>query len=122
MAEGWAKQLLKDQIDAYSAGTEPYGVNQLAVKAMREVGVDISNHTSKSLESLKHIKFDLVVTVCASAARSCPTPPKGARVIHAPFDDPPKLAESATNEEEALVHYRRVRDEIRAFIEGLRMG
>lgn len=119
MAEGWAKHLLKDQIEAFSAGTEPHGLNPLAVKAMKECAVDISKQTSKSLESLKSLNFDLIVTVCDSAAKACPTPPKGAIVIHAPFDDPPRLAQSAKSEEEAMTPYRRVRDEIKEFIERL---
>ncbi len=116
MAEGWAKHLLRGKCEAYSAGTEPHPLNQCAVKAMKESGVDISNHSSKSVESLKSIPFDLVVTVCDSAAKSCPTPMQGARIVHAPFDDPPRLAENAKTDEEAMPHYRRVRDEIKEFV------
>lgn len=116
MAEGWAKSLLGEQLNAYSAGTLPQKLNQLAVKAMSDSDVDISQHFSKSMESLSDIHFDLVVTVCDNAASSCPTPPAGTRVIHAPFDDPPKLAEQARDETEALQHYYRVRDEIKDFI------
>lgn len=119
MAEGWAKHLLRENCEAYSAGTEPHQLNQKAVAVMKESGVDISAHNSKSLESLSSITFDLVVTVCDNAAKSCPNAPKEARVIHAPFDDPPKLAKTAKSEEEALQHYRRVRDEIREFVLGL---
>ena len=116
MAEGWAKKLLHGQIEAFSAGTEPHGLNPIAAKVMEEVGVDISSHTSKSLDSLKAVHFDLVVTVCDKAAAACPTPPKGTKVIHAPFDDPPKLAADAKSAEEAIKHYRRVRDEIKTFV------
>ncbi|RMH24837.1 MAG: arsenate reductase ArsC [Planctomycetota bacterium] len=118
MAEGWAKALRADTVEAYSAGTNPQGVNRLAVQAMREVGVDITGHYSKRPEELG-VAFDFVVTVCDSAHESCPVFPGGARVVHVGFDDPPRLAKDATSDEEALPHYRRVRDEIRAFIETL---
>lgn len=116
MAEGWAKLLLSDKIEAFSAGTNPQGLNPLAVRVMRESGVDISSHQSKPLESLSSVKFDLIVTVCDNAAASCPAPTSNTKVIHAPFDDPPKLAKTAKNEEEAMAHYRRVRDEIKSFV------
>src|SRR5690606_16788107 len=105
MAEGWAKHLLKEKCEPYSAGTEPHSLNHNAVKVMRESGIDISEHKSKSLSSLENISFDLVVTVCDDAAKSCSAPPKGSRVIHAPFDDPPRLAENAKTEDETLKHY-----------------
>lgn len=116
MAEGWAKKLLSSTFEAYSAGTEPHSLNPLAVRVMQEAGVDISHHKSKSLESLSSIHFDLIVTVCDNASKSCPIPPSGTKVVHAPFDDPPKLALDAPNEETALQHYRRVRDEIKEFV------
>ncbi len=116
MAEGWAKKLLRSTFEAYSAGTEPHALNIHAIKVMQEAGVDISQHTSKSLESLSNICFDLIITVCDNASQSCPIPPSGTKVVHAPFDDPPKLAKDAPNEEAALQHYRRVRDEIREFV------
>ena len=119
MAEGWAKSLHGQLIEAYSAGTSPHRVNPLAIKAMAEAGVDISAHESKHLNSLNHVQFDLVITVCDNAASSCPIPPEGARIVHVPFDDPPQLAKNAPNEESALEHYRRVRDEIRQFISEL---
>jgi arsenate reductase (thioredoxin) len=114
MAEGWARALRGDQIEAYSAGTNPHGLNPLAVRAMGEAGVDISGHGSKRPEEIG-VGFDVVVTVCDSAHESCPTMP-GARIVHAGFDDPPRLAKGAASEEEAMVHYRRVRDEIRAYV------
>lgn len=117
MAEGWARVLKRDQIDAYSAGTSPHGLNPLAVRAMAEAGVDISRHTSKTPGQIG-VEFDVVVTVCDSAHESCPVIP-GARIVHAGFDDPPRLAKGAASEAEAMVHYRRVRDEIRAFVETL---
>lgn len=119
MAEGWAKHLKSGAVDAYSAGTRPQGLNPLAVRVMAEAGVDISAHVSKRVDELNGPGFDLVVTVCGDAHENCPVFPGKTRVIHVGFDDPPRLAASATSEEEALDHYRRVRDEIRAFIEQL---
>ena len=117
MAEGWARALLGDRVEACSAGTRPHGVNPLAVRAMAEAGVDISGHSSKRPEEAGG-PFDLVVTVCGSAHEECPVFP-GTRILHAGFDDPPHLARGAASDEEALPHYRRVRDEIRAFVERL---
>ena len=119
MAEGWANALLPERVDAYSAGIDPHGLNLLAVKAMAEAGVDISKHHSKTVDSLSSVNFDLVVTVCDNAAASCPTPPRGTKVVHAPFDDPPKLAQNAKSEDEAMPNYRRVRDEIKSFVVNL---
>jgi arsenate reductase (thioredoxin) len=117
MAEGWAKALSGDVLEAYSAGTKPAGLNWLAVAAMRESGVDISHHSSK-LVSQVGADFDAVVTVCDSAHEACPAF-AAARVVHVSFDDPPRLAAGAARDEEAMVHCRRVRDEIRAFVETL---
>lgn len=111
--------LLNDSIEALSAGTEPHGVNPDAVRVMAERGVDISRQRSKHVDELLDAGIDVVVTVCDSAAESCPTFPGRARVLRAPFDDPPKLARGAESEEERLAPYRRVRDEIRAFVERL---
>ncbi len=119
MAEGWARALRADDFKAWSAGVETHGLNPLAVKAMAEAGVDISGHRSKLVDELLDIPFDLVVTVCDNARESCPVFPGTARVIHHSFEDPPYLARDAVDEEEALDHYRRVRDEIRAFVAGL---
>lgn len=116
MAEGFARSLLSESVEAYSAGTKPHGVNSLAVQVMKESGVDISHHHSKTLDELGEISLDLIVTVCDRAAATCPTPPSGTRVLHVPFDDPPKLAQTARDDSEALPHYRRVRDEIKNFI------
>ena len=119
MAEGWARALKGDVIEAYSAGVETHGLNPNAVKVMAEAGVDISGHRSKLLDSLKGVTFDYVITVCDNAHEACPLFPGKTRVVHAGFDDPPRLAQSAKTEEEALGHYRRVRDEIRTFVEKL---
>ncbi len=116
MAEGWARALKGDEIEAYSAGIEKHGLNPSAVKVMAEAGVDISGHHSKTLDELEHVAFDVVVTVCGHAHETCPVFPRQARVVHVGFDDPPKLAKGETDPEAALAHYRRVRDEIRAFV------
>ncbi len=119
MAEGWARYLKGDEIEPYSAGIETHGLNPHAVTVMAEAGVDISGHRSKHLDELENVPFDRVVTVCDSANESCPVFPGRVKRFHVSFDDPPKLAADATTEEEALVHYRRVRDQIRVFVESL---
>jgi arsenate reductase len=119
MAEGWARKLKSGTIDAYSAGVDPHGMNARAIKVMAEAGADINSHRSKHADELKDVSFDFVVTVCDHAHETCPIFPGNAKVIHVGFDDPPKLAEHARTEQEALAHYRRVRDEIRSFIEQL---
>jgi arsenate reductase (thioredoxin) len=120
MAEGWARALKGDLIEAYSAGIATHGLNPLAVQVMAEAGVDISGQRSKTVAAVRDVPFDYVVTVCGHANETCPMWLSGkARVIHVGFDDPPALARSAKSEAEALGHYRRVRDEIRAFVETL---
>lgn len=119
MAEGWARHLKGNVIEPYSAGIETHGLNPNAVRAMSEAGVDISHHRSKHLTELKDIQFDWVITVCDNANESCPIFPVKVKHFHISFDDPPRLAKNAKIEEEALVHYRRVRDDIRKFIENL---
>ena len=119
MAEGWARHLKGDVIEPYSAGVATHGMNQNAVRVMREAGVDITGQRSKHVDEVKDVGLEYVVTVCAHANESCPVFPGKAKVIHVGFDDPPKLAKAAASEEEALGHYRRVRDEIRAFVETL---
>jgi arsenate reductase len=119
MAEGWAKALKGDEIEAYSAGVEPKAIDPRAVKVMTEVGVDISGKYSKDVGELKEIKFDYVITLCGHADETCPFFPGDTKVLHHGFDDPPKLAEDAKSEEDALAHYRRVRDEIRKYMETL---
>jgi len=119
MAEGWARALKPDLVEAYSAGIVRHGMNPRAVKAMAESGVDISGHASKTLDDLPQVEFDWVVTLCGHAAETCPFFPGRARRVHRGFDDPPALAKDAATEEEAMAPYRRVRDEIKAFIEAL---
>ncbi len=119
MAEGWARRLKGDTIDAYSAGVEPHTLDARAVRAMAEAGVDISGHRSKHVNELPKIEFDYVVTVCGHAHETCPFFPGKTKVVHRGFEDPPLLARGAATEDEAMTHYRRVRDEIRAFVETL---
>ena len=119
MAEGWARHLLADVFEPYSAGIAPEPLDPLAVRVMAEAGVDISRQRSKHVQQLKGVEFDLVVTVCDEAREHCPVFPGRARRLHAGFDDPPHLAAAARSEDEALWHYRRVRDEIRRFVESL---
>ncbi len=119
MAEGWTRALKGAAIDAYSAGIETHGLNPYAVKVMAEAGVDISTHRSKHVNELLDVPFDAVVTVCDSANERCPIFPRPVRRVHVGFDDPPRLAATARSEEEALGHYRRVRDEIKAYVETL---
>ncbi len=119
MAEGWARHLKGDVIEAYSAGLQTHGLNPKAVKVMSEAGVDISAHRSKNVSELMDVPFDYVVTVCGHANETCPMFGGKAKVVHVGLDDPPKLAKDAGMEEDALNCYRRVRDEIRAYIETL---
>ena len=119
MAEGWALHLKGNLIEPYSAGIIAQGLNPRAVKVMKEIEVDISHQYSKEIGSVRDIFFDQVITVCSQAEKSCPTFPGKTLVTHANFDDPPSLAKFSKTEEEALSHFRRVRDEIQVFIEKL---
>ena len=117
MAEGWARALKGAAIEAYSAGIETHGMNPNAIKVMAEAGVDITGQRSKKVDELADVPLDVVITVCGHANETCPIClGQKARVVHVGFDDPPKLAKTAKTEEEALNHYRRVRDEIRDFV------
>lgn len=119
MAEGWTRHLKGDVLTASSAGVAPSTLNPDTVRVMAEAGVDISGHWSKHFDDLADQPIDFVVTVCDHAHETCPVFSGGARVIHHSFDDPPHLAAAAQREEERLAPYRRVRDEIRAFVESL---
>ena len=122
MAEAWTRHLKGDRFEAHSAGVEPKRVDPRAIKAMAEAGLDISAKKSKDVDALGDMVFDYVVTLCDNARESCPYFPAKTKLIHKGFDEPPKLAESAKSEEEAMAHYRRVRDEIKAFVESLPEG
>ena len=119
MAEGWARQLKRNVIEAYSAGIEKHGMNPHAVKVMAEAGVDLTSQSSKTVAELGPIEFDYVVTVCGHANDHCPVFLGKAKVVHVGFDDPPKLTKQLPDGEEKLAVYRRVRDQIRAFIDTL---
>ena len=123
MAEGWTRALKGDSIEAYSAGIETHGLNQTAVEVMAEAGVDISGHISKHLDSLRGITFDAVITVCDNARETCPFFSGARKMLHVGFNDPPALARDfaakGASKEEQHNCYRRVRDEIRAFVETL---
>lgn len=119
MAEGWARHLKGDLIEPFSAGIEKHGLDPRAVRVMAEVGVDISSQYSKTIDELEGEELDYVITVCDHAKESCPLFPGRARTLHAGFEDPPVLARDESHEEVKLGHYRRVRDEIRAWVENL---
>ncbi len=119
MAEAWSREIIGNQFEVFSAGIEPTGLDPMAVKTMAEVGLDISNQKPKSTDSLGNAEFDFVITLCRNTAETCPYFPARTRIMQEAFDDPPKLAKRAESEEEAMEHYRRVRDEIRTFVEKL---
>jgi arsenate reductase len=119
MAEGWARHLKADVIEAYSAGIEKHGMNPHAVKVMAEAGVDISKHYSKTPEESGPVQYDYIVTVCGHANEHCPVFPGRAKVVQVGFEDPPALTKHLPDGEEKLAVYRRVRDEIRHFVERL---
>jgi arsenate reductase len=120
MAEGWARALKGDQIEVWSAGIETHGMNPNAIQAMAEVGIDISHHFSKNVNTLFDVGFDYVVTVCGNAEETCPNFPGKVKKVHVGFDDPPKLAREIAAKggslQEQLDAYRRVRDEIKTWV------
>lgn len=119
MAEGWARHLKGDVLEPFSAGIEKHGLNPHAVQVMAEAGVDLAPQYSKTLEELQGMAFDCVVTVCGHAHEHCPVFPGKTRVVHAGFEDPPALTRHLPDGEAKLAVYRRVRDEIRRFVESL---
>ena len=119
MAEGWTRHLKGDVIEPYSAGVEVKPVDPLAVRVMSEVGIDISGQRSKNVSELMDIKFDYVVTLCSHARETCPFFPGETQRVHVEFDDPPWLTADMQSEDEKLAVYRRVRDEIRDFVDSL---
>ena len=119
MAEGWTRHLAGDAIETFSAGLETHGLNPRAVQVMQEAGVDISGHRSQHVDEFADQYLDYVITVCGRAHETCPVFPGTTTVAHRGFDDPPQLTRNLTDEEEILACYRRVRDQIRAFVETL---
>ena len=116
MAEGFARKMCSDSLQAYSAGVDPGTLDARAVQVMAEIGIDISGQRPKSIESLGTIPFDVVITLCDHANETCPYFPGKVLRLHQGFDDPPKMAAKETKEEAVLDVYRKVRDEIRSFV------
>ena len=119
MAEGWARTLKADSIQAFSAGVERHGLNPDAMRVMAEAGVDISSQYSKTVDELESMDYDYVVTLCGHANEACPFFPGPVKRVHKGFDDPPALAKGESDPDKRLDHFRRVRDEIREFVAGL---
>ena len=119
MAEGWARALKSNVVEAYSAGIEKHGMNPHAVRVMAEAGVDISKQYSKTPAEIGPVEFDYVVTVCGHAEEVCPVFSGKTKLVHVGFEDPPKLTQHLPDGEAKLAVYRRVRDEIRRFVEKL---
>jgi len=116
MAEGWARHLLGGRMEAYSAGVRPARVNRDAVRVMQEVGVDISEHRAKHLDTMRPLTFDLAITLCENVRELCPRPPGAAKLMHWPIEDP---VGAVGTPEERLAAFRKARDEIRAMVEQL---
>lgn len=114
MAEGFINSFYSDRYEAYSAGTEPTKVNPYAIKVMAELGIDISNHQVKSVYDFLGQEFEYVVTVCDHAKQTCPFFPGGKNYLHQGFADPSQFHGT---EEEIIAGFRRVRDEIKVWIE-----
>jgi len=110
MAEGLMRQFYGDKYDVYSAGVNPTEVNPNAIKVMKEIGIDISNHTSKSVNEYINQTFDIIITVCDNAKESCPIFPGKAERLHWSFFDP---AEAIGTQEELLKAFTEVRDQIK---------
>jgi arsenate reductase (thioredoxin) len=119
MAEGWLRRVAGDRFEARSAGTAATRVRPLAIRAMAEVGVDLSGHESKTLERFLEERWDYVITVCDDANEACPLFPGGRRRLHWSFPDPSRATGS---EDEQLALYRSVRDAIRARIDAFVAG
>ena len=112
LAEGFLKAFYRDKYESYSAGLQPSKLNPYAVEVMKEIGIDISDHYSKSIEEFKDMKFDIVVTVCDNAKETCPFFP-GKKILHKGFDDPVKTKGSI---QDILRVFREIRDQIKEWI------
>ncbi len=119
MAEGFARHLKGNLIIPFSAGIEAKGLDSCAVEVMKEIGIDISGQQSKTIKDLGNVKFDYVITLCDSAQKNCPFFPAKYGIIHRGFDDPIRLASNETSKQNILEHYRRIRDEIRMYVQTL---
>lgn len=118
MAEAWTRAL-HPQFEAYSAGVEKHGINPWAMRVLEEADLDTSRLSSKTVDELPVRQFDLVITLCGHAQENCPFFPGPVRRMHQGFDDPPRLVTPDMDEEQILAIYRRVRDEIRQFVQQL---
>ncbi len=116
MAEGFLNTLYGDHYSAFSAGTTPTKVNPYAIKAMQEIGIDISQNRSKSLDEFKSMKFHYVITVCDNAKEACPFFPNGLKYLHKSFTDPSQFTGTDT---EIMESFRIVREQIKDWIEKL---
>lgn len=114
MAEAIINSLYSDKFQAYSAGTQPSMVNPFAIKVMSEIGIDLSNHRSKDVKEFKGWSFDYVVTVCDQALEACPFFPGAIKYLHKGFTDP---STAKGDYEEKMRVFRRVREEIKNWIE-----
>ena len=118
MAEGWANKLRGDELIAYSAGVNPSVLSTRAAMVMAEEGVNISEQYSKHIDELAGIEFDKVITLCDNAREECPVFQGNAEIIHRSFEDP---TEAAGDDKQVLNEFRRIRDEIRKFVENLQV-
>lgn len=116
IAEGWARHLKGDLLEVYSAGIYPSSVNTRAIEVMREAGVDISGHRSKHVNELAGVDFDYIVTLCDNVTEQCPQFSTKARRVHRSFQDPSFMPGTP---QEVAVAFRRLRDQIRSFVETL---
>lgn len=115
MAEAWLRHLGGSSVEAFSAGSKPKGgVHPMAIEVMREVGIDLSSHTSNHVDDYADQLFDCVLTVCDSAKEACPIFPGAERVVHQPFEDPDHPDDP---NEDPIACFRRVRDRIKAWVE-----
>jgi arsenate reductase len=119
MAEGLLRHDAGNVFDVFSAGTKPTRVRPEAITVMREVGIDISGHRSKSVDEFAGQDFDYVITVCDNAKESCPIFPAKTKRLHWSIEDPAAVQGS---EEEILTAFRRIRDELRARLQAFTQG
>ena len=116
MAEGWLRHLGKGRVESFSAGSKPKGgVHPMAVEVMKEIGIDLSPHTSNHINEYLNTEFDGVLTVCDSAKEACPVFPGAKRVLHHPFEDPDHPNDP---NEDVATCFRRVRDQIGDWVRG----
>ena len=116
MAEGWARHLKSDVIEAYSAGVWPAGVSSRAIKVMAEAGVDISSHKSQHVDEFADVELDYVITLCDNAREQCPVFPGDVKLVHRAFSDPIMMIGT---DDQVIAAFHRTRDEIKAFVETL---